>query len=88
MGLAASDSAVYKLLSEKMYSVPSNQRKYVWKANNWNELLDDINTYIYDKHTSAKIRTVLRQCIYYALFFSALATLILLIFAENVRANH
>lgn len=42
MGLQASDSAVYKLLSEKMYSVPSNQRKYVWKANNWSELLDDI----------------------------------------------
>lgn len=37
-----------------------------------------------DNQKQAKIKLVLRQCIYYSLFFGALATVILLISAENI----
>lgn len=37
-----------------------------------------------EKYEQAKIRTVLRQCVLYSLFFATLATAILLIFAENI----
>lgn len=42
MGLNAEDKRVYDLLNDKMYIVSPNQRKYVWKSNNWQELLDDL----------------------------------------------
>lgn len=61
MGLQANDSAVYKLLSDKMYSVPSNQRKYVWKANNWNELLDDIKLILSEQGTHFIGSVVLKE---------------------------
>lgn len=61
MGLEARDSAVYKLLSEKMYSVPSNQRKYVWNENNWSELLDDIKLILSEKGTHFIGSVVLKE---------------------------
>lgn len=32
-----------KLLGQTVYTVPRNQRKYVWEEKNWNELWNDIN---------------------------------------------
>ncbi|MDO5450769.1 MAG: DUF262 domain-containing protein [Akkermansia sp.] len=43
MQLTAENMRVYDLLNDKLYTVPANQRKYVWKKNNWLELLDDID---------------------------------------------
>ena len=42
MSFTANDKKVYDLLNDKEYTVPINQRKYVWTKNNWAELLDDI----------------------------------------------
>lgn len=32
-----------KLLGQTVYTVPRNQRKYVWEEKNWNELWNDIH---------------------------------------------
>ena len=31
------------MLGKKIYSIPRNQRKYVWKADNWKNLLEDLD---------------------------------------------
>ncbi len=43
MGFKALEQTVYNLLNDKIYEIPKNQRKYVWKKNNWEELFSDLN---------------------------------------------
>ncbi len=43
MGLGAANRRVYDLLNDKSYLIHSNQRKYVWNSNNWQELFEDID---------------------------------------------
>lgn len=43
MSLSSVDSNISDLLNNKSFIVPQNQRKYVWKKNNWEELIEDID---------------------------------------------
>ena len=43
MSLSSVDSNISDLLNNKSFIVPQNQRKYVWKRNNWEELIEDID---------------------------------------------
>ena len=43
MGLDAKDKTIYSLLNDKMFIIPINQRQYVWKQDNWNDLFEDID---------------------------------------------
>lgn len=43
MAFEANKKTIYELLNDISYSIPVNQRKYVWGKNNWIELFDDIN---------------------------------------------
>lgn len=47
MSLTSEDRQIYKLLNNKAFIVPANQRKYVWTFDNWMELFEDISL-IYD----------------------------------------
>ena len=58
MALDANDSTVYNLLNDKMYSIPENQRQYVWNQNNWVELLEDIKLVIEEKTHSHFIGSI------------------------------
>lgn len=51
MGLIANDKKVYDLLNDKLYLIHSNQRKYVWTQNNWNEMYEDIKL-VYEEKSS------------------------------------
>ena len=42
MGLDAKDNKIYNLLNDKMFSIPINQRKYVWTQDNWIDLFEDV----------------------------------------------
>ena len=42
MSLSSIDSNISDLLNNKSFIVPRNQRKYVWKKDNWEELIEDI----------------------------------------------
>ena len=48
MAFEATRKTVYDLLNDISYNIPINQRKYVWKKNNWEELFDDINLNDFD----------------------------------------
>lgn len=49
MGLDAKDKTIYSLLNDKMFIIPINQRQYVWKQDNWNDLFEDIDLMIEKK---------------------------------------
>ena len=42
MGYKVVESTVYEMFLDKEYLIPRNQRKYVWDANNWEELYSDL----------------------------------------------
>ena len=42
MAFEAKDETVGELLNKVVFSVPRNQRRYVWEKDNWDELLEDI----------------------------------------------
>ncbi len=42
MSFEASDKPIGELLNKATYHTPRNQRRYVWKKENWEELLEDI----------------------------------------------
>lgn len=42
MAFEAKDETVGELLNKVVFSVPRNQRRYVWEKENWEELLEDI----------------------------------------------
>ncbi len=43
MAFQADQQQISFLLGKKIYSIPRNQRKYVWKAENWKNLLEDLD---------------------------------------------
>lgn len=49
MSFKAEDRSIYDLLNDKMYSIPNNQRKYVWEQQNWDELFGDIKLIVESK---------------------------------------
>lgn len=49
MSFKAEDRSIYNLLNDKMYSVPTNQRRYVWEQQNWEELFEDIKLIVESK---------------------------------------
>ncbi len=42
MSFDAKDYPFSDILSKAVYSIPRNQRRYVWKQDNWKELLEDV----------------------------------------------
>lgn len=42
MSFDANDKQIGEILNRAVFDIPRNQRKYVWKKNNWKELLEDI----------------------------------------------
>lgn len=42
MSFEAKERAVDKLLNDSIYYIPRNQRRYVWTADNWNDMYDDV----------------------------------------------
>lgn len=42
MAFEAKEYTVDKLLNDAIYYIPRNQRKYVWKQENWEDMYDDI----------------------------------------------
>ena len=42
MSFTAKERKVYDLFNRNCYKMPHNQRKYVWKKRNWQEIYDDI----------------------------------------------
>ena len=44
MSFDAKDYPFSDILSKAVYSIPRNQRRYVWKQDNWKELLEDVVT--------------------------------------------
>lgn len=49
MSFKAEDRSIYDLLNDKMYSIPNNQRKYVWNRQNWDELFNDVKLIVESK---------------------------------------
>ena len=49
MSFKAEDRSIYDLLNDKMYSIPHNQRKYVWNHQNWDELFNDVKLIVESK---------------------------------------
>lgn len=43
MAFDASQQQISFLLGKKIYSIPRNQRKYVWGIDNWKNLLEDLD---------------------------------------------
>lgn len=43
MAFQADQQQISFLLGKKIYSIPRNQRKYVWKTENWKNLLEDLD---------------------------------------------
>ena len=42
MGFDANVKKVSRLLNDAIYVIPRNQRQYIWTADNWNDLLEDV----------------------------------------------
>ena len=42
MGFEAKDYPINDILNMSAFSIPRNQRRYVWKQENWQELLEDV----------------------------------------------
>lgn len=42
MSFTAEQKNIYNLLTRNVYTVPRNQRKYVWEIRNWEEFFDDM----------------------------------------------
>ncbi len=43
MAFSAEQRPISKLLNDCILEIPRNQRHYVWKKDNWQDLLSDIN---------------------------------------------
>ncbi len=52
MGFKAEQKCVFDLFTRKTYSIPRNQRRYVWQQRNWEELFEDIQ-YSIDNNKSS-----------------------------------
>ena len=49
MGFKAEDKTIGDLLVNAVYAIPRNQRKYVWKEDNWKDISSDIHYAINNK---------------------------------------
>lgn len=58
MGLDAQDNKIYNLLNDKMFSIPINQRKYVWTQDNWIDLFEDVDLMLDKKMDSHFIGSI------------------------------
>lgn len=52
MAFDAHEEKIMGLFNRKVYSVPRNQRRYVWNKDNWQELFDDVIAVV-DQHISS-----------------------------------
>ena len=43
MAFEANQHQISFLFSKKIYSIPRNQRRYVWNTDNWEDLLEDLD---------------------------------------------
>ena len=43
MAFQANQQQISFLLGKKIYSIPRNQRRYVWNIENWKNLLEDLD---------------------------------------------
>ncbi|MBR6414601.1 MAG: DUF262 domain-containing protein [Bacteroidales bacterium] len=48
MAFTTEDKKISGLLSKRVYLIPRNQRRYVWKSENWKDLLEDLEFSIND----------------------------------------
>lgn len=46
MSFDAHEEKVMGLFNRKVYSIPRNQRRYVWNTDNWQELYDDVQSVV------------------------------------------
>lgn len=46
MSFDAHEEKVMGLFNRKIYSIPRNQRRYVWNTDNWQELYDDVQSVV------------------------------------------
>lgn len=53
MAFHAEQRSIDYLLSNKLYEIPRNQRRYVWGTNNWDDLWDDLE-FIVNNHQYGK----------------------------------
>lgn len=58
MSFNAHEERVMSLLNRKVYSVPRNQRRYVWGKENWQELFDDVMAVVEGKLPSHFIGSI------------------------------
>lgn len=49
MAFSAEQRPISKLLNDCILEIPRNQRHYVWKKDNWQDLLSDINFIVKNK---------------------------------------
>lgn len=42
MSFEAKERTVDKLLNDSIYCIPRNQRRYVWRTDNWNDMYEDV----------------------------------------------
>jgi len=42
MAFEAKDHPISKILDKAVFDIPRNQRRYVWKKENWNDLFEDL----------------------------------------------
>lgn len=49
MAFSAEQRPISKLLNDYILEIPRNQRHYVWKKDNWQDLLSDINFIVKNK---------------------------------------
>ena len=48
MAFNTDDKKISGVLEKRVYLIPRNQRRYVWKEDNWKDLLDDLEFSIVD----------------------------------------
>jgi len=58
MSFDAHEDKIRELFNRKVYNIPRNQRRYVWKKSNWQELFDDVLSVVEGKLTSHFIGSI------------------------------
>lgn len=58
MSFDAHEERVMELFNRKVYSVPRNQRRYVWNRDNWQELFDDVLAVVHGRISSHFIGSI------------------------------
>ncbi len=58
MSFDAHEDKIRELFNRKVYNIPRNQRRYVWKKSNWQELFDGVLSVVEGKLTSHFIGSI------------------------------